>query len=152
MWPPRCAVGCVGDGILQHCLRTSSSISDAFSCLRRWHVVMLEAVKHQEPAVPASYDEESRYGRAVTLPFPTVGVHSGETTSFVACRASFSARGSAAFLQRSSRGQPPSARSGHPRGNQPSQPAHLKRRPLRLSFNPRLCSLDISCDRGGLRR
>ena len=28
---------------------------------------MLEAVKHQEPAVPASYDEESRYGRAVLV-------------------------------------------------------------------------------------
>ena len=41
------------DSILQHRLRTSSSISDAFSCLRRWHVVLLEATKHQEPAVPA---------------------------------------------------------------------------------------------------
>ena len=32
--------------ILQQCLRTSSSISDAFSRLERWHVVVLEAAKH----------------------------------------------------------------------------------------------------------
>ena len=48
-----CAVGCFGDGILQQCLRTSSSISDAFSRLGRRHVVMIEAVKHREAAMPA---------------------------------------------------------------------------------------------------
>ena len=45
--------GCSGDGILQQCLRTSSSISDALSRLERWHVVVLEAAKHREAAVPA---------------------------------------------------------------------------------------------------
>ena len=57
MWPPRCAactVVYVDHGILQHCLRTSPSISDGFSRLGRWHVASVKAAKHREAAVLAS--------------------------------------------------------------------------------------------------